>query len=322
MIKIKGRKIGLGHPCFFIAEVGINHNGSLKMALELVRKAVEVGAEAVKFQKRTIPVVYNTEELDKPREFDESIINNALERQEIEGVHYQVLPEENLRRLKEGGPRTNGDLKYALEFGQKEFDIINQLCLELGVTWSASCWDGLSAHFINGFDDVEWLKIASPCLTNRDLLERTRAKGKPILLSTGGSTVEQVRQAVEIIGTDNLVLMHCVAAYPPRDEDTNLLVMETLRRIYPMVPVGYSSHHGDTFAAEIAAVLGACCIEAHLTLDQSLPGSDHKASLNPEQFAGMVQRVRRMETLRGDGIKRVYPAEIKTMEKLRRVTDF
>lgn len=322
-IKINGRAIGPGHPCYFVAEIGINHNGSLPMALELIAEAVKAGAEAVKFQKRTVSVVYKPEELSAPRVVDPSIIQNAMDRRLIEGVHYEVFPPENLTRLEHGGgDTTNGDLKYALEFGDKEYDLINRHCLRLGVTWSASAWDGQSAHFINGFEDVAWLKVASPSLTHHDLLERVKAKGKPILLSTGGSTLEQIQKAVEILGKEKLILLHCVSLYPPKDEDTNLLMMETLQRMYPSLPVGYSSHSVDIFPPVTAVAMGASVIETHITLDRNLPGSDHKASLTTEQFAEMVAMCRRVEAMRGNGMKVVLPGEAETMKKLRRVSDF
>lgn len=320
-VKINSRSVGPGHPCYFVAEIGINHNGSLEMALDLVRVAKEAGAEAVKFQKRTVPLVYQPKDLSAPRTVDKSIIDNAMRRQVIEGVRYEVFPPESLYRLENGGETTNGDLKYALEFGSKEYDIINKVCLELGISWSASAWDGQSAHFINGFEDVHWLKVASPCLTHKDLLQRVRAKGKPVLVSTGGSTMEQVQQAIKILGRENLILLHCVSLYPPRDEDTNLLLMDSLMRAYPEVPVGYSSHSVDIFPPVTAVARGASVIEAHLTLDQNLPGSDHKASLNPNQFADMIKMARRVESMLGDGVKRVLPGEEATMKKLRRVDD-
>ena len=322
MIKIRERRVGPGYPVFVIAEIGINHNGSLPMALQLIDAAVVAGAEAVKFQKRDIPTVYSAEELAKPRDFDRSILDHAKARMLVEGKSRLVWPDENWRRIEAGEPTTNGDLKWALEFNEKDFDAINRHCLGLGITWSASAWDGLSAHFINGFEDVAWLKVASACLTHRDLLERVKAKGKPIFLSTGGSTISQIKESVSILGTENLVLLHCVAAYPPRDEDTNLAAMEPLRRIYPQVPVGFSSHARDIFPAVIAASLGACAIEAHLTLDRNLPGSDHQASLEPIELAELISQVRRLEVLRGDGVKTVLPDEAITMGKLRRFEDF
>src|SRR3989344_6511727 len=210
-VKIGNRLVGSGQPCFVIAEIGINHNGSLELAKRLIDIAVDAGCDAVKFQKRSIRVVYTPEELAKARKVDVSIINSAMERLEIEGVKYPVFPGENLRRLeKDRLNTTNGDLKYALEFELKEYDIIDQYCQERCIFWFASAWDGLSAHFINGFN-VPYLKIASACLTHADLLLRVRYKGKPVILSTGGSTMEQIERAVEILGVDNLVILHCVA---------------------------------------------------------------------------------------------------------------
>lgn len=321
-VKINGGMVGPGYPCFVVAEIGINHNGSLEMALQLIQAAAQAGANAVKFQKRTVNIVYSKEELNTPRVFDRSIVSNALKRCEIEGVHYEVFPGDSLARvMNPESELTNGDLKNALEFGLKEFDTINRLCKELNINWSASTWDGLSAEFINGFPGVHWLKIASACLTHRDLLVRARNSEKPIFLSTGGSTIEQIQKAVGVLGTNDLVLLHCVAEYPPPDEDTNLLVMETLRRMYPGVPVGYSSHSVDTLPPVIAVAMGASVIEAHLTLDKDLPGSDHKASLTPDQFGQMVRDIRRVERMRGNGVKVVLPGEFGVMKKLRRIDD-
>lgn len=322
-IKINDRSIGPGHPVFFIAEIGINHNGSCDMALRLIDQAVEAGAEAVKFQKRDVPVVYSPEELSKPRQFDPSIIKNAMDRMKIEGIEYPVFPPENLKRLlgTEDPVTTNGDLKYALEFGRKEYDLINTHCKENGITWSASSWDGQSAHFINGFEDVAWLKIASACLTHVDLLQRVRAKKKPVIISTGGCTIGQIEKAIEVLGLEDLVILHCTAEYPPVDNHMNLRFMEVLRTMYPGVPIGYSSHSTDILPPITAVAMGACIIEAHLTLDRNLPGSDHKASLTPDQFKEMVDQSRRIEAMKGTGVKQVWDGERKIMEKLRRVDD-
>lgn len=320
-MRIGEKNVGIGYPTFVVAEIGINHNGSLPLALELVEVAAAVGVDAVKFQKRTVNVVYRPEELLVPRTFDRGILDAALERQEIEGLSYEVFPSDLLAQIKDGNWQLNGVLKYALEFGLKEYDLIDQRCRKLGIAWSASPWDGLSAHFINGFN-IGWVKIASACLTNRDLLERVRQTDKAVVLSTGGSTLDQVQEAVKILGCEDLALMHCVAAYPPQDNETNLLTMETLRRAFPGVPIGFSSHAQDIFPAVVATAMGAELIEAHLTLDRGLPGSDHKASLEPQEFQDLVAQIRRLETLRGDGIKRVLPSEIQMMEKLRRVNNF
>ncbi|HOG37366.1 MAG TPA: N-acetylneuraminate synthase family protein [Candidatus Paceibacterota bacterium] len=317
-MKIGGKPVGLGCPTFVVAEIGINHNGSLPLALESIEVAADIGVDAVKFQKRAVNIVYSPEELATPRDFDREILDAALERQEIEGVRYDVFPPDVLARIMAGEWQTNGVLKHALEFGLKEYDLIDKRCAELGIAWSASPWDGLSAHFINGFS-IGWVKIASACLTNRDLLERVRETGKTVVLSTGGSTIRQIQEAVRILGRENLALMHCLAVYPPADEDTNLLVLETLRRAFPGVPVGFSSHARDTFPVVAAVAMGAELVEAHLTLDRNMSGSDHKASLEPLEFKNMVSQIRRLETLRGDGIKRVLSPEAKIMEKLRRV---
>lgn len=317
-VKIGNRHVGPGHPCFIVAEIGINHNGSLKLAMDLIDAAADAGADAVKFQKRDVRTVYTEAELAAPRQVDASIIRHAMERMELEGIRNPVLPDENVRRLKQDAAQTtNGDLKYALEFGLKEFDLLDLHCQEKGIPWFASAWDGLSAHFLNGFD-VPCHKIASACLTHRNLLERVRKNGKPVILSTGGSTIEQVEKAVRILGREDLVILHCVAAYPCADEDINLEVMNTLSRMFPDVPVGYSGHEAGIEPSLAAAAMGACMIERHITLDTSMPGSDQKASLDPGDFARMVKAIRRFEKVRGDGIKRLLPSEVPVMKKLRR----
>ena len=339
-VGIGNKLVGPGHPCFVIAEIGINHNGSLEIAKWLIDAAVVAGCDAVKFQKRTVRRVYTPEELVKPRQVDVSIINNAMERIEIEGVRYPVFPETNLRRLeKDRLNTTNGDLKYALEFELKEYDIIDRYCQERGIPWSASAWDGLSAHFINGFN-VPYLKIASACLTHADLLRRVRYKGKPVILSTGGSTMEQIERAVEILGVDNLVILHCVANYPCKDEEINLRMIETLRTKFKGTPIGYSGHEKDILPSLAAVNMGACVIERHITLDKNMPGSDHKASLEPHEFRDLVTKIRalddgsslfqilgleivgRLKVIAGDGIKMVYESEAEVMKKLRRKRDF
>src|SRR3989344_1916486 len=200
-VRIGNKLVGPGHPCFVIAEIGINHNGSLEIAKRLIDTAIEAGCDAVKFQKRTVNIVYSKEELGKPRKVDQSIIRNAFERMNIEGVEWEVFPDDlAVERLRANiANTTNGDLKYALEFNIKEYDIIDRHCQEKGIMWFASAWDGLSAHFVNGFN-VPCHKIASACLTNRDLLRRVRYNGKPVILSTGGSTIEQIVQAADILG--------------------------------------------------------------------------------------------------------------------------
>ena len=338
-VHIGGIPVGDGHPCFIVAEIGINHNGSLAYALKLVELAAAAGCNAVKFQKRKVEIVYTREELEVPRTVDWSFIQHAIERTVIEGITYSVLPESSLARLMlDRTKTTNGDLKRALEFDLKEFYLIDIRCRELGIAWFASSWDGLSAHFMNGFNGP-CHKIASACLTHRDLLKRVRSNGKPVILSTGGSTLEQVMRAVDVLGRDDLVILHCNATYPCLDQDVNLAVSGTLRETFPGVPVGYSSHSPEIGSALTAvAAHGASFVEVHVTLDRSMPGSDQGSSLEPHELTKLVQGIRSIErgelTLdrlvprerqtiyHGSPEKRVYEMEIPIMKKLRLVTDY
>ncbi len=323
-VKIGNKWVGEGYPCFVVAEIGINHNGSLEIVKKLIDAAVDAGCDAVKFQKREVEIVYTVEELAQPRKVDPSIIKNAFDRMIIEGVQYKILPEESVNRLKENPENTtNGDLKYALEFNLKGYDTIDNYCREKGIIWFASSWDGLSAHFVNGFN-VSCHKIASPCLTHANLLKRVRSNGKPVILSTGMSTIEQVEHAVEILGKEDLILLHCVANYPCKDEEINLLVIEMLKRKFAGVPIGWSGHEHemDILISVVAVAMGASLVERHITLDRNMPGSDHKMSLEPSELKQMVSDIRKVESMRGDGIKRVLPSEIPVMKKLRRKIDF
>jgi len=321
-IKIGNKLVGDGYPCFVVAEIGINHNGSLEIAKKLIDAAVDAGCDAVKFQKREVEIVYTVEELAQPRKVDPSIIKNAFDRMIIEGVQYKILPVESVNRLKENPENTtNGDLKYALEFNLKDYDTIDKYCREKGIIWFASSWDGLSAHFVNGYN-VPCYKIASACLTHIDLLKRVRSNGKPVILSTGGSTMGQIEKAVEILGREDLIILHCVANYPCEDNEINLRVINVFQLIFPGIPIGYSGHEIGILPSVAAVAMGACLAERHITLDKNMPGSDHKASLEPQEFKQMIDEIRRIEKIRGDGIKRVLPSEIPVMAKLRRKTDF
>ncbi len=337
-VTIGNKKVGKGQPCFIVAEIGINHNGSLDVAKKLIDVAVEAGCDAVKFQKRDVETVYTLEELRTPRKVDPSFIRHARERSKIDGRRYQVLPSEAMSRLFiDDADTTNGDLKHALEFGLREFNHIEMYCREKGIMWFGSAWDGHSAHFLNGFD-VPCHKVASACLTHADLLRRIRSNRKPVIISTGGSTLEQVKKAVEVLGTDDLVVLHCIANYPCADEEINLATIDTLRETFPDVPIGYSGHEQGILPSLLAVSLGACVVERHITLDRAMPGSDQKASLDPSQLNELVSSIRALEAgsvtigelvspdaetiLRGDGVKRVLPSEVPVMAKLRRVKDF
>lgn len=284
-VLIGDRLVGDGQPCWIIAEIGINHNGSLDIARKLISAALLAECNAVKFQKRTVDVVYSPEELAKPRESPFGA--------------------------------TNGDLKRALEFGREQYAAIDDYCRTHKIVWFASCWDEASVDFVEQFDPPCY-KIASASLTDDNLLRYHRRTGRPIILSTGMSTVEQIDRAVEVLGTDNLVLMHTNSTYPSAIEELNLRAIPFLRERYD-VPVGYSGHEVGLATSVAAAVLGACMIERHITLDRAMWGSDQAASVEPHGFARLVRDIHAVETALGDGVKRVYPGEIAVMNKLRRV---
>jgi N-acetylneuraminate synthase len=284
-VNIGSRSVGDGQPCYIIAEIGINHNGDLALAKKLINVAAAANCDAVKFQKRTVDVVYTPEELAKPREspFGE----------------------------------TNGDLKRGLEFSERDYEEIDRFCREIGIPWFASCWDEASVDIIDRFD-APCFKIASASLTDDNLLRHTRAKGKPIILSTGMSTIEQIDHAVEVLGRRDLILMHTTSTYPSAVNELNLRAIPTLEQRYG-VPVGYSGHEVGVATSVAAAVLGACAIERHITLDRAMWGSDHAASLEPNGINRLVRDIRLCETSMGDGVKRVLDSERPIIQKLRRV---
>ncbi len=285
VVKIGNRLVGEDHPCYIVAEIGINHNGDIDLAKRLISVAVGAGCDAVKFQKRTIEVVYTPDELAKPRE-------NPF------------------------GP-TNGDLKYGLEFGQEEYEEIDAFCKSLKITWFGSPWDEGSVDFLEQFR-VPVHKIASASLTDDNLLRHIRRTGKPIILSTGMSTYEEIDHAVEVLGKQDLVLLHATSTYPANYDELNLRAIQTMMARYG-VPIGYSGHETGIPTSVCAAALGACCIERHITMDRASWGSDQAASLEPNGITRLVRDVRLWELSKGDGIKRVYEREFPIIKKLRRV---
>lgn len=282
-INVGGCVVG-GSKVFLIAEVGINHNGDVEIAKKLIDVAVEAGWDAVKFQKRTIDVVYTPEDLARPRESPFG--------------------------------STNGDLKRGLEFGEKEYGELDAYCREKNIIWFASCWDEASVDFMAGFDPP-CFKVASASLTDDNLLRHTRSKGKPIILSTGMSNLDQVDHAVEVLGTRDLVLMHTVSTYPADNSELNLRVINTLKDRYG-VPVGYSGHEVGLYPSLMAVALGACIVERHITLDRAMWGTDQSASVEHEGCKRLAKEVRIFEKSQGDGIKRLLESEIPVMKKLRR----
>ena len=277
--------IGDGYPCFIIAEIGINHNGSVDLAKKMIDIAVTTGCDAVKFQKRTIDVVYTKEELAKERK---SVFGN-----------------------------TNGDLKRGLEFGEKEYKEIDEYCKQKGIMWFASCWDENSVDFIEEFNPPCY-KIASACLTDDNLLKYTKSKNKPILLSTGMSTTEEIEHAISILGEDNLILMHCTSTYPSNADEMNLRVIENWKKKYPF-PIGYSGHERGITPSVLAVAMGADVVERHITIDRTNWGSDQAASLETAGLYHMVRDIRQTPILLGDGKKIVYPRELPIIDKLRRI---
>lgn len=284
-LTIGNRGVGRGGPCFVIAEIGINHNGDLELCKRLIDAAADSGCNAVKLQKRTIDVVYTAPELDVPRE---SPLGT-----------------------------TNRELKVGLELGQAEYAAIDEYCRDRRILWFASCWDEASVDFIEQFDPPCY-KIASASLTDDVLLTHHRRYSRPIILSTGMSTLEEIDHAVEVLGKDDLLLMHCTSTYPSQPEELNLAVIGTLAERYG-VPVGYSGHEVGLATTLTAVALGAVAVERHITLDRAMWGSDQAASVEPGGFTRLVRDIRVFERARGDGIKRVYESEIPIRGKLRRI---
>ena len=284
-VNIAGKKVGDGNPCFVVAEIGINHNGSVELAKKIIDIASATGCNAVKFQKRTVDVVYTKEELAKERK---SIYGN-----------------------------TNGDLKRGLEFGLEEYKEIDRYCKEKEILWFASCWDEASVDFIEQFNPPCY-KIASASLTDDNLLKHTRAKGKPIILSTGMSTMEQIRHAVDILGEDNLIILHCTSTYPSNADEMNLKVISTFKKEFNC-PIGYSGHERGISPSVIAVALGANMVERHITTDRTNWGSDQAASLETAGLYHMIRDIKQVPAILGDGVKVVYPRELPIIDKLRRV---
>ena len=284
-VKIANKIIGDNSPCFITAEIGINHNGSVSQAKNLIDLAVETGCDAVKFQKRTVDVVYSKEELEKERE---SVFGS-----------------------------TNGDLKRGLEFGFEQYKEIDEYCKRKGIIWYASCWDEDSVDFIEQFNPPCY-KIASASLTDDNLLKYTRKTGKPIFLATGMSTMEQIKHAVDVLGEDNLILYHCTSTYPTVNNEINLRVITTLREMFNC-PIGFSGHEKGILPTILSVMLGANAVERHITTDRTLWGSDQAASLERSGIFRVVRDIRQMNDILGDGVKKVYDSEIPIIKKLRRV---
>ena len=282
----KNRFIGAGQPVYIIAEVGINHNGSLDLAKQLIAEAARAGCDAVKFQKRTPELCVPKDQWEKERDTP-------------------------------WGRMSYIDYKRRIEFGLAEYTAIDDYCQALGIDWFASCWDEPSVDFMEQFNPVLY-KMASASLTDRPLLDRVRATGRPLMLSTGMSTLEEIAQAVEWVGLDNLLIAHSTSAYPCPPQELNLRMVPALQALFPATPIGYSGHETGLATTVAAVALGACFVERHFTLDRATWGTDHAASVEPGGMGKVVRDIRDVEAALGDGQKRVYESELEPRRRLRR----
>ena len=278
--------IGDGHPTYIVAEIGINHNGDLEIAKKLIEAAKRSGVDAVKFQKRTPELCVPPDQRSQMRETPWGYI-------------------------------TYLDYRYKVEFDEEQYREIDRYCKEMGMTWFASVWDEPSVDFLEPFNPVCY-KVPSASLTDHNLLRRLRKTGRPIILSTGMSTMEQIRDSVEVLGTDNLMITHATSTYPCDPDELNLRMIETLRKEFPC-PIGYSGHEVGLIPSVVAVSLGACLVERHITLDRAMWGSDQAASVEPGGFERLVKYIRVTEQSLGDGVKQVYESELPILKKLRRV---
>ncbi len=284
---IGDRPVGPDHPVYITGEIGINHNGSLEDALAMIDVAAAAGCDAVKFQKRTPEICV-------------------------------PLDQQSVERDTPWGRMTYLKYRHKVEFGEEEYDAIGRYCASRGIVWFASPWDVPSVDFLETTDPPAH-KIASACLTDDELLVRVRETGRTVILSTGMSTLEQIRHAVEVLGRDKLILCHTTSSYPAPAGELNLRMIHTLMHAYPDVPIGYSGHEIGLQTTIAAVALGACFIERHITLDRANWGSDQAASVEPGGLQRLVRDIRTVEAALGDGVKRVYDSEVPIRAKLRRV---
>ena len=278
-MKIGDKWVGEGEPCFIVAEIGLNHNGDVQLGKKLIDQAKIYGTDAVKFQKRSIGKILTKEALDGPYD-----------------VWYAY-------------GKTYGEHRWALELSEQDFRDLKLYADSRDIIFFASAWDEESADLLVTLD-IPLYKVASPDVINLPLIEHIAKKGKPVFLSTGMSDLTEIAEAVEVISkyNDELVLLHCVSTYPSEFEEINLKVMETLKQEFDCL-VGYSGHERGIAVSEAAAVLGACAIERHFTLDRTMKGPDHAASLESPGLWRLVRDIRVIERAMGSGIKNVQPSE-------------
>ena len=287
-VKIGNRWIGDGHPAYVVAEIGINHNGDLEIAKELVQAAKHAGVDAVKLQKRTPELCVPPDQRGQMRETPWGYISYL-------------------------------DYRYKVEFDEEQYDELDRYAREVGIDWFASVWDEPSVDFLEKYQPICY-KIPSASLTDFSLLRHLRKTGRPLILSTGMSTQEQIKEAVRLIGEENLIITHATSAYPCDPNELNLKMIQTLRNLFSC-PIGYSGHEVGLVTSAVAVAMGACLVERHITLDRALWGSDQAASVEPGGFERLVKYIRVTEMAVGDGEKKVYDSELPSLRKLRRILD-
>ena len=286
-IKVSNRLVGDDHPVFVIGEIGINHNGDINLAKKIIAGAKHAGCDAVKFQKRT-------PEICTPKD------------------------QWNIERDTPWGRMTYIDYRNKVEFGEQEYSTIDKYCKEIGIIWFASCWDEPSVDFIEQFNPPLY-KTASASLTDLPLLDKHKNLHKPIMMSTGMSTIEQIDKAISFMDKNNLLVAHATSAYPCKNEELNLKMIETLKHKHPDIPIGYSGHEVGLAPTWAAVALGACFVERHITLDRAMWGTDQAASVEIGGMERLVSSIRDIEKSLGDGVKKVYDSELGQIKKLRRV---
>ena len=286
-IKVSNRFIGDDHPVFVIGEIGINHNGDINLAKKIIAGAKHAGCDAVKFQKRT-------PEICTPKD------------------------QWNIERDTPWGRMTYIDYRHKVEFGEQEYSTIDKYCKEIGIIWFASCWDEPSVDFIEQFNPPLY-KTASASLTDLPLLDKHKNLHKPIMMSTGMSTIEQIDKAISFMDKNNLLVAHATSAYPCKNEELNLKMIETLKYKFPDIPIGYSGHEVGLAPTWAAVALGACFVERHITLDRAMWGTDQAASVEIGGMERLISSIRDIEKSLGDGVKKVYDSELGQIKKLRRV---
>lgn len=286
-IKIKDRFIGDGHPVFVVGEIGINHNGDVEIAKKIIAGAKHAGVDAVKFQKRTPEICVHKDQW-------------------------------NIERDTPWGRMTYIDYRYKVEFNEEQYTEIDRYCKEIGITWFASCWDEPAVDFIEKFEPPLY-KTASASLTDVALLEKVNKLDKPVIMSTGMSTMEEIEKAVSAMNKNNLMIAHSTSAYPCKNEELNLKMIETLKSKYSDIPIGYSGHEVGLAPTWAAVALGACFVERHITLDRAMWGTDQAASVEINGMERLISNIRDIELALGDGIKKVYDSELCQIKKLRRI---